>query len=233
MQIPARSLALVTALLGATACSEPTGPSGFEFLIQVRAVSEPDAPADATGPARAPGVSAIEIQEAVVVFGGFRLEPNEDPTDFVLDESEVVPLRLDGGPTLVFAPAVPEGEYRAIEVFLDELDPAAPGDATLIDVFPRLEGVSLLVAGEVTRNGVAELFEFSAPLASDVRLEFPRPRTFSSDAIALPVYTVLFALDQWFQGAPGVFLDPNDEADRQAIEASIAESMQVVSGGGS
>lgn len=232
MQTPVRALTLLTALLGATACDEPTAPGGFEFIIQVKAISEPDAPADPTGPARAPGVSAIDIDEAVVVFGGFRLESNEDPTDFVLDEPEVVPLRLGGEPTLVFAPEVPEGEYRALEVFLDELDMAEPDEATLIDVFPRLEGISLLVAGELTRNGVAELFEFTAPLGSAGRLEFQRPRTFSTDAVALPIYTVLFDLDQWFEDSPGVLLDPNDEADGEAIETSIAQSMRVVSGGG-
>lgn len=232
MQTSARVLAAMMALVGATACDEPTAPSGFEFLIQVRAISEADAPADTTGASRAPGISAIDIDEAVVVFGGFRLEPSQDSTDVVFDESEVVPLRLGGEPTLVFAPAVPEGVYRAIEVFLDELETAVPEEATLIDVFPRLEGISILVAGELTRSGAAETFEFTAPLASDVRLEFQRPRTFSADAVALPVYTVSFDLDQWFEGPAGVFLDPNDEADREAIEASIAESMQVVSSSG-
>lgn len=228
MQIPVRVLAVIIAVLGTAACNDPTGPSGFEFLIQVRTLAEPDAPSGVIGPARAPGITAIDIDEVVLVFGGFRLEREEDGSDFVLDESVVVPLRLGGEPTLVFAPSVPEGEYRALEVFLDELETEVPAEASLIDVFPRLEGMSVLIAGELTRDGEPEPFLFTSTLGSDVRLDFPRPRTFSADALALPVYSVTFDVARWFDAELDAILDPNDEADRAAIEAAIAESMQVV-----
>lgn len=227
---------LVATLLAIVGCDDPTGPGGFEFLIQVRAVPPPTAPTGQTGPAPAPGVlDGIEIEQAVVVFGGLTLEGStrNNTMDWSLDETVVLPLRLSGEPTRAFAPAADDGEYVGLRVNVHKLDSSDPQEAALADVFPRLDGLSVLVEGQTLQGGTTEDFAFSTSVAAEERLEFSHPRRFSSEGAAIPVYTVLFDLGRWFETAGGLVLDPNDEADRAAIEESILGSMEVVAGSGS
>ncbi len=229
----ARTALLALALVAWTGCDDPTGPSGFEFIVQVRAISQPTAPQSQVGPARADGVESIDIEEAVVVLDGLTLDGSGTATaDWTLDQTVVVPLRLSGNPTLVFAPAADEGEYEGISIVVDELEREDPAEASLIDVFPRLDGVSVLVRGQLVRNGVPEEFLFTTAASGVGRLDFAQPRRFSAQSAAIAVYTVRFDLDKWIESPGGVLLDPNDPADREAIEASILESIDIVSGGG-
>lgn len=226
-------LLLVACLLGVTGCDDPSGPSGFEFLVQVRAVSAPTGPDGRSGPSPVPGVlDGIEIEQAVVVFGGLTLEGSDrtNTPDWGHQETVVVPLRLSGDPTLAFAPAIGDGEYGALRVNVNRLDADDPEEAALVEVFPRLEGLSLLVEGTTMRGDISEDFVFRTSIPGEGRLEFSQPRRFDSESAALPVYTVLFDLDRWFETAGGLVLDPNDEDDRAAIEESILGTMQVVVG---
>lgn len=231
---PAPRIALLATLLAAAGCDDFTGPSGFEFLVQVRAVSQPTAPGGQTAPARAEGVERIDIQEAVVVLSGLTLDGSSrtNTLDWTLDQTVVVPLRLGGDATLAFAPAAAEGEYEGLRIAVEELNLEDPDEAELIDAFPRMEALSVLVSGEILRNGVLEEFIFTTAATGTGELVFRRPRTFSAESAAIAVYTVLFDLDRWFETAGGILLDPNDPADREAIEASILGTMELVSGSG-
>lgn len=232
---PVRSLLLPALLLSVGGCDGPTGPSNFGFLVQVRAVSAPTAPGGQTGPSPAPGVlDDVEIDQAVVVFGGLTLEGTSrtNTADWNLDETVVVPLRLSGEPTLAFAPATDGGEYEGLRVNVDKLDSSDPDEAALIEIFPRMEGLSVSVEGTTLQGGISEPFSFTTSVPAEHRLGFSQPRRFSSEGASRPVYTVLFHLDRWFETAGGLVLDPNDEGDHAAIEESILGSMEVVAGGG-
>lgn len=233
--IRATSAALAAALaLAVVGCDDPTGPSGFEFLVQVRAVSEPVAPSEQSAPARAEGVESIDVEEAVIALAGLTLDGSENTNtpDWTLDQTVVVPLRLAGEPTLAFAPAADEGEYKGLRIAIDELEPDKPQEATLIDVFPRLEGLSILVWGTVVRDGIPEEFLFRTAANTVEELQFARPRRFTSESAAIAVFTVRFNLDAWFETPGGILLDPNDPADKEAIDASLLESMEIVTGSG-
>lgn len=232
---PVRSLLLPTLLLSVGGCDGPTGPGGFGFLVQAQAVSAPTEPLGQTGPSPAPGVlDDVEIDRAVVVFGGLTLEGTSrtNTADWNLDETVVFPLRLSGEPTLAFSPATDGGEYEGLRVNVDKLDSSDPDEAALIEIFPRMNGLSVRVDGTTLQDEISEPFSFTTSAPAEHGLQFSQPRRFPDEGVSRPVYTVLFHLDRWFETAGGLVLDPNDEGDRAAIEESILGSMEIVAGGG-
>lgn len=226
-------LAAIT--LGLLACEDPTGPPGIALLLQVEVISSaaaPGASSPAGAPAAAPGIESIDVDEVALAIGGLELIAStiNGTENFLLEEPVVVPLRLSGDPTLALSTPVPTDEYQAIDVFVDKLDPGVPADDVLIDVFPSLEGASVLIRGSLVRDGVSELFEFTSPLSARRQYMFPAARRFSSTFRSVALYTLEIELDGWFDAGFGELLDPNDAADQAAIEANISASFEVVQG---
>lgn len=226
---------LACVILGLVACEDPTGPPGIALLLQVEVISAAGAPAtvsSARGPASAPGIESVDMNEVALAIGGLELTAStiNGREDFLLEEPVVVPLRLSGNPTLALSTPVPTDEYEAIDVFVDKLDPGVPADDVLIEVFPSLEGASVLIRGTLVRDGVEELFAFTSPLSARRQYVFPAPRRFSSTFRSVALYTLTVDLDGWFDAGLGELLDPNDPADQAAIEANIAASLELVQG---
>ena len=178
----------------------------------------------------APGITSIDIGEAVVVLGGLKLETAglDQTVDWIFAESVVIPLDLAGEPTLAFDTDIPPGIYKELEVSIDKLEIGHPEEQALIDLWPSLADASVLVTGEVVRNGTPEAFEFTAPLDIDMELPFATPLTVTEDDILVTLVSLDFDLSQWFVAAAGGTLDPNDPADQSGIEAAITGSIEVV-----
>jgi len=223
----------VAVLLGSTligACSDSLAPTGeHQLQVQVSAALA-QAPAAASGPTLAPGISSVEITEAVVVLGGLKLETAglDQTVDWVLEESVVVPLDLTGQPTLAFDRNVPPGTYKELEISIDKLEVGHPEEQALIDLRTSLADVSVLVAGQILRNGTPEAFEFTAPLDIDLELPFSSALTVSEDDLFVALVSLEFDLSEWFVASGGGILDPSDPGDRSAIEAAITASIEVV-----
>lgn len=228
-------LLLGCAALGLVACEDPTAPPGIALLLQVEVISAADAPASgssAGAPAAAPGIESLDVGEVALAIGGLELTAStiNGREDFLLEEPVVVPLRLSGDPTLALSTPVPTDEYEAIDVFVDKLDPGVPADDVLIEVFPSLEGASVLIRGTLIRDGIEEQFVFTSALAARRKYTFPAPRRFSSTFRSVALYTLTVNLDGWFDAGLGEFLDPNDPADLPSIEANILASMELIQG---
>ncbi|NNF12775.1 MAG: hypothetical protein HKN72_06115 [Gemmatimonadetes bacterium] len=228
-------LLLAVLTLGLAACEDATGPPGIALLLQVEVISSAAAPtgvSPARGPAPAPGIESIDIGEVALALGGLELTAStiNGREDFLLEEPVVVPLRLSGDPTLALSTPVPTDEYQSIDVFVDKLDPGVPADDVLIEVFPSLEGASVLIRGTFVRDGVEELFAFSSPLSARRQYVFPAPRRFSSTFRSVALYTLTIELDGWFDAGFGELLDPTDPADQADIEANISASLELVQG---
>ncbi len=221
-------IVLGCALIGG--CSDAVGPTGqHQLQVQVRA-SQTSALATASGRLLAPGITSIEIGEAVLVLGGLKLETAglDQTVDWIFERSVVVPLDLAGEPTLAFDTDVPSGIYKELEVSIDKLEIGHPEEQALIDLWPRLADASVLVTGEVVRNGTPEAFEFTAPLDIDMELVFATPLSVTENEILVTLVSLDFDLSQWFVGSGGGTLDPNDPADQSGIEAAITGSIEVV-----
>lgn len=223
-------LLLAGLTVGVTSCQDPTGPDGIALLLQVEVLSTAGA-SYASAPT-APGVESIELNEVAIAIGGLELIAStiNGTADFLLEEPVVVPLRLSGDPTLAISTPLPPDEFRALDVFIDKLDPGVPADDVLIDVFPSLEGASILIRGTLVRDGVEELFTFTSPLGTRKQYEFPAARRFSGTFRSVALYTLNVDIDGWFDAGQGALLDPTDPADQATIETYIAASMEVVQG---
>jgi len=217
---------LIAGIAAGFGCADATAPLG-EHQLQVR-VRVTGSAAAAPGAVLAPGITALEIEQAVLVLGGLKLETAglDQTVDWTLLESVVLPLDLGGGPTLAFDAEVPAGTYKELEISIDKLEVGHPGEQLLIDAWPALADASVLVTGTVVRNGTPEAFTFTAALDIDLELDFPAPVAFTEDAAATLIEMTL-DLSQWFRSQSGATLDPNDAGDRSEIEASISRSIEV------
>ena len=213
-----------------TGCGESTGPLGqHQLQVQVRAsLASPSA--TATGPALAPGIPSVEIDEAVLVLGGLKLETAglDQTVDWIFEESVVIPLDLAGQPTLAFDTDIPPGIYKELEVSIDKLEVGHPEEQALIDLRPSLADASVLVTGEVLRDGTLQTFEFAAALDIDMELPFATPLSVTEDDVLVTLVSLNIDLGQWFETLDGGTLDPNDPADRSEIGAAITRSIEVV-----
>ena len=100
-------------------------------------------------------------------------------------------------------------------------------EQALIDEFPLLADASVLVAGTVTRDGSTAPFAFAAALDIDMELLFPSPLSVTEDDLSVTLISLTLDTDAWFQGAGGELFDPNDDADRSGIEATITASIEL------
>jgi len=196
--------------------------------VEVRSSQPPVAPGAAD--ALAPGISSIEIQDAILVLGGLKLETAgiDDTVDWELKESVVIPLDLAGNPTLAFDADVPPGTYKELEISIDKLEVGHPTEQVLIELWPTMADASVEAEGVLLRNGVEEPFRFNAALDIDMELDFPTPFTILEGQEAVTVVSLSIDLSEWFLDEHGVVLDPNDSQDRSEIEAAITRSIEVV-----
>ncbi len=206
-------------------CSDSTGPEGdHPFQLRVRTTPSLSPPTPPAG--QAPGVEIIEVDQAFVVLGGFKLETAgvDENEDWKVEESVVIPLDLTGQTSLAYDAEVPPGTYKELEVSVDKLEAGNPEEAPLIAGYPDLEEVSVRVTGNLVRNGTSEAFVFSAPIDIDAEITFPSPIVMD-DGAAATIVSVVFDMGMWFESEAGAQLDPNDPGDHSAIEDAIERSI--------
>ena len=217
------------ALIGG--CSDAISPSGQHQLQVEVQVTGPAAVATTSAQlAPASGVTSVEIEQAVLVLGGLKLETAglDETIDWTLEQSVVIPLDLAGQPTLVFDTDVTAGIYKELEVSIDKLEVGHPDEEELIDDWPLLADASVLVSGNVVRDGSSEAFAFTAPLDIDLELPFPAPRRIDGGDVEVTVVSLNIEIGRWFEASDGGMLDPNDPVSRSDIEAAIQQSIDVL-----
>ena len=216
-----------SALIGG--CSDTIGPSGQHQLqvdVQVTA-----APTSSARLAPASGVTSVEIERAILVLGGLKLETAgvDETVDWTLEQSVVIELNLTGEPTLAFDTDVTAGYYKELEVSIDKLEVGHPDEQALIDEWLMLEDASVFVEGVLDRDGSSEDFAFTAPLDIDLELPlFLEPRRIDGEGAEVTVVSLNIEISSWFEASGGGILDPNDPASGSDIEASIQQSIDVL-----
>lgn len=221
--------AATAGLLTVAGCGDSTGPLGeHELQVQVRTASATSPAASLAAPA--PGITAVEIDEAFVVLGSLKLETAglDQTVDWVFVESVVIDLQLSGSPTLAYDVDVPPGTYKELEISIDKLEVGNPDEDPLVEEHPDLADASILVRGVLTRDGSTETFSFAAPLDIDMELPFAEPLTVTEEEMTTSLVSLVFDPGTWFVDADGMQLDPTDEGDHSAIEAAITASIEVV-----
>ena len=101
---PTRIVLLPVLLSMLVACGDSTGPAG-EHDLRVQVIASPGSSAGLIGgPASAPGITALEINEAYLVLGGLKLETAglDATVDWIFEESVVIPLDLSGTPVTIW-----------------------------------------------------------------------------------------------------------------------------------
>ncbi len=166
----------------------------------------------------------VAVQNATFVLGGLKLETAglDDTVDWVFAESVVIPLDFTGTPTLAFDTDVPPGLYKELEVSIDKLEVGNLSEEPLIAQYPQLADASVLVEGTV--DGTP--FTFTAPLDIDLELPFASPTEFPAEGNPVTLVSLTIDVSGWFAGT-GDMLDPNDPANRSAIEGKIQASLEL------
>jgi hypothetical protein len=225
-----RAVSLAFTGVALWACSDATAPLGDHALqVSVRVVGGTGAaPALPNGSSGVSAATTVEVQSATFVLGGLKLETAglDNTVDWVFEESVVIPLDFTGDPVLAFDIDVPAGIYKELEVSIDKLEVGNPAEDPLIAQYPQLADASVLVTGLVTRDGgTPEAFTFAAALDVDLELLFGTPIEFPvADNSVLVSLTI--DVTGWFDGI-GDMLDPDDPADRSAIEANVQASLEL------
>ena len=239
---PLRPSILIGAAVAATACYSSTEPDmatppDHSVQVWVRATSQAQwALAAASSPSRSAAgsdITALQIQEVFVVLGGLKLETAglDETVDWVLEESVVIAVDLDGDPILAFSTDVPAGLYKELELSVDKLEDGNAREQALIGRWPELSDASVLVRGALARQGGGlESWEFAAALDVDLELEFGMPFEATGDATSFTVVSLTLDLMRWLEG-PGAPIDPTDPANRSLIEERIQDSMEILEGG--
>ena len=221
-------VAPIVALVG---CSDAAGPTGEQELqVSVRVLNNVSSGmASAVAPTGANAAITVQIESAVFVIGGLKLETAGfgSTVDWVFDESVVIPLDLTGDPVLAFDTDVPAGVYKELEVSVDKLEVGNPAEEPLITAWPGLAHPSVLVTGTVTTDdGAPEAFTFTAALDIDLELLFDTPLTFTEGDDGVTLVSITIDVNGWFSENGGV-LDPTDPANRSAIESNIQASVEL------
>src|SRR2546426_9673511 len=87
----------------------------------------------------------------------------------------------------------------------------------------KLEGVT--VSGMFTpAGGTAQAFTFTSNAEAEIEMEFATPITVGPGTSN---FTVSVDVASWFKDASGAFLDPNDPANAETINANIRHSFRA------
>ena len=129
---------------------------------------------------------------------------NEEHDD--CEELELGPLTvdlpLDATTQLVLDALVPAGTYRAVEAKLNAVN----------------------VSGSFMDAGGTHSFTFTSNAEAEIEMEFATPITVGPGTSN---FTVSVDVASWFKDASGAFLDPNDPANAETINANIRHSFRA------
>src|SRR6266699_4003070 len=96
-------------------------------------------------------------------------------------------------------------------------------DVCSSDLQAKLEGVT--VSGMFTpAGGTAQAFTFTSNAEAEIEMDFATPITVGPGTSN---FTVSVDVASWFKDASGNFLDPNDPANAETINANIRHSFRA------
>jgi len=223
---PVRILVWLAPLAVAVAACESTGPGSRALSLSVTtksATSMASASADPSGGSISLSAAQVTLKEIELNTTGTSCEAETDNTaastpagtsDDAQDEQNEDCAELELGPLQVNLPLDP-----TTQLVLDALVPAG----TYGGVQAKLEGVT--VSGTFTpAGGTAQAFTFTANAEAEIEMEFPSPITVGPGTSN---FTVSVDVASWFKDASGAFLDPNDPANAETINANIRHSFRA------
>ena len=220
-----RSLVWLAPLVVALAACESTGPGTRALSLSVTtksATSMASATTDPTGgsislSAAQVTVSEVELapvgttcaaeQADAAATGSTMSDDGSNEADDDCQELELGPLTvdlpLDATTQLVLDALVPAGTYSGVQA--------------------KLGGVT--VSGTFTpTGGTAQGFAFTSNAEAEIEMEFATPITVGPGTSN---FTVSVDVASWFKDASGAFLDPNDPANAETINANIRQSFRA------
>jgi len=221
-----RFLVGLAPLVVALAACESTGPGTRALSLSVTtksATAMASATADAGGAALSLSAAQVTLKEIELNTTGTNCEAETDNADAAgtsgdeqdaQDEQNEDCAELELGPLQVNLPLDP-----TTQLILDALIPAG----TYGGVQAKLEGVT--VSGMFTpAGGAAQAFTFTSNAEAEIEMEFATPITVGPGTSN---FTVSVEVASWFKDASGNFLDPNDPANAETINANIRHSFRA------
>jgi hypothetical protein len=217
---PLRFLVWLAPLAVAVGACESTGPGSRALSLSVTtksATSMASASADPSGGSISLSAAQVTLKEIELNTTGTSCGAETDNTaavDASGDEHNEDCAELELGPLQVNLPLDP-----TTQLVLDALVPAG----TYTGVQAKLEGVT--VSGTFTpAGGTAQAFTFTADAEAEIEMEFATPITVGPGTSN---FTVSVDVASWFKDASGAFLDPNDPANAETINANIRHSFRA------
>ncbi len=223
---PLRFVAWLAPLAVGLAACEATGPASHALGLSVTTKSATPAAsttADPSGGSISLSAAQVTLREIELSTTGTSCEAETDNTDAAgtsedehdaQDEHDEDCEELELGPLQVILPLPP-----TTQLIVDALVPAG----TYTGVEAKLEGVT--VSGMFTPAGgtVGQPFTFTSNAEAEIEMRFPAPITVPSTEH----FTVSVDVASWFKDASGTFLDPNDPANAETINANIRASFRA------
>jgi len=224
---PPRFLVWLAPLAVALAACESTGPGSHALSLSVTtksATSMASATTDASGGSISLSAAQVTLKEIELKTTGTSCEAETDKADAAgtsgdeqdaQDEQNEDCAELELSPLQVNLPLDP-----TTQLILDALVPAG----TYGGVQAKLEGVT--VSGMFTPAGgtVGQPFTFTSNAEAEIEMDFPTPITVGPGTSN---FTVSVDVASWFKDASGAFLDPNDPANAETINANIRHSFRA------
>ncbi len=225
---PPRFLVWLAPMAVALAACESTGPGSHALSLSVTTksasgTSMASATADASGASLSLSAAQVTLKEIELNTTGTNCEAETDNADAAgtggdehdaQDEQNEDCAELELGPLQVNLPLDP-----TTQLILDALVPAG----TYGGVQAKLEGVT--VSGMFTpAGGTAQAFTFTSNAEAEIEMEFSTPITVGPGTSN---FTVSVDVASWFKDASGAFLDPNDPANAETINANIRHSFRA------
>ena len=223
-----RFLAWLAPLAVALAACESTGPGTRALSLSVTTRSGTPAASPSSDPPAGSTVTSLTVSAAQVTVREVELAPvgttcvaeqadaaaagstasddasNEEHDD--CEELELGPLTVDlplaATTQLVLDALVPAGTYRAVEAKLNAVN----------------------VSGSFMDAGGTHSFTFTSNVEAEIEMEFATPITVGPGTSN---FTVSVDVASWFKDASGAFLDPNDPANAETINANIRHSFRA------
>jgi len=249
------SLALVTALLFATGCTEKSSEpqaTGGNVPVEVLGIAglESGAVQMMKSDVTTGAVDSIRVASTIIVLKDIAFHSRidtvtvKDSTEVACDDRDeergyyhrsmehfrgpfIVEL-LNNTPTQIALDTIPPGNYDGIKFVLHKLHRR---DVATNPLFPdSLIGYSVVVSGNVfyTGDSVGTPFLFKA----DINEEFKVRGDFTVEAGSnLVPYALDFQMDTWFNGRTRI-LDPNNFWDRHWIRWNIKHAFKSLMRGG-
>lgn len=232
-------LAALFSLAMVCACNDsPNGPGNSDgpqisFSVKYFGASRTNALPKFTAGVAA--VDSITITRARLVLSKIDFEGGDENSED--DDMEfrtppmVIELNLTGAVQQVMIANVPAGTYDEIEFKIHRVDSAdiavlSPADQAAFADFITGERYSVIIAGLTYSNGAAQSFVFNSKIEAKQEYDL-NPPLVVTDANTTTNLTLAIEASQWFVNGNGVLLDPNDGANRSAIEASLKRSLKL------